>query len=221
MSPASERRRRPLRIGIAVATVVVIAVTVLVVAALASSVRVRGDSMRPTLADGERVLVLPGTGDEADRFTIVVFHVPQESGAIVKRVIAVAGDRIAIDARHGAGVVLLQKRGAGPWYRVQLPSWRVEWAVPTSCCTANGWSPGASGTLGGSGGRAGPPVVQTVPSDRFFYLGDNPDRSDDARAFGWGEVKQVDGRVVMGLWPLSRLGGFDGTVSLTRAAAPR
>jgi signal peptidase I len=216
----SPRRRGVLGLVVAVAAVIVVFCAVVAVAALVLGVRVSGDSMTPTLADGEHVLVLPGTGGHVDRFTLVVFHVAQENSAIVKRVIAVAGDRVAIDARGRTSIVLLQEHGAGSWYRVDVPSWRTRWSKPTSCCTPNGTSPGAAAGLASSSGSAGAPMVQTVPAGTFFYLGDNPDGSDDARKFGWGDVHDVDGRVSMGIWPLSRLGGFADAPSLTVVAAP-
>jgi signal peptidase I len=208
-------------VGAVLVVVSTVVIAVLVVAALVLGMRISGRSMTPTLGDGEHVLVLPGTSGHADRFTLVVFHIPQQNSAIVKRVIAVAGDRIAIDARPRTNVVLLQERGRGPWYRVDVPSWRTRWTVPTSCCTAKGTSPGASSGAGTSSPTAGGPIVQTVPPGRFFYLGDNPDGSEDSRVFGWGSVHDVDGRVCMGIWPLGRLGGFADTPTLTVVPAPR
>jgi signal peptidase I len=213
---------RTTKIVAAVAGAVVLLAVLVVVAVTLLSVRVSGHSMDPTLADGERVFVLPGSGHEAGRFTVVVFHVAQEDAAVVKRVIAVAGDRIAIgSSASDPDDVRLQKGGSGPWYRVHVPAWTKNWHRPTNCCTSAGRSPGASATLGGSSGGPGAPTVQTVPAGKFFYLGDNPDGSEDARKFGWADVSRVQGRMSLALWPLSRLGGIGGEPTLTRSSAPK
>jgi len=61
-----------------------------------------------------------------------------ERGAtIVKRVIAVAGDRIEIAGTpQDPYQVLLQKGGVGPWYRVVVPAWTGQVHGTSACCTA-------------------------------------------------------------------------------------
>ena len=54
---------------------------------------VKGDSMDPTLADGERVIALKNT--EIKRFDIVTFPAPDDEGKnYIKRVIGLPGDTI-------------------------------------------------------------------------------------------------------------------------------
>lgn len=54
---------------------------------------VKGDSMDPTLADGERVIALKNT--EVKRFDIVTFPAPDDPGKnYIKRVIGLPGDTI-------------------------------------------------------------------------------------------------------------------------------
>jgi signal peptidase I len=60
---------------------------------------------------------------------------------------------------------------------------------------------------------------QTVPAGRFFFLGDNPDGSDDSRTFGWGDLRTVSGRVALRVWPLGALGGLPAGPTLTPAQA--
>lgn len=56
--------------------------------------RVEGDSMLPTLAPGDRVLVEGGAPARGDVVTAVP---PGSDGEVVKRVVAVAGDRVALE----------------------------------------------------------------------------------------------------------------------------
>lgn len=77
-----------------------LAVCALVVAFVAEPVRVPSESMAPTLRPGDHLLVdkTPGTGrTNPDRGQLVVFTDPVAGELLVKRVAAVAGDRVAID----------------------------------------------------------------------------------------------------------------------------
>ncbi len=59
---------------------------------------VEGDSMEPTLSDGERMLVTRGYGAPR-RGDVVVFHARYKSGQeddLIKRVVAVPGDRVSV-----------------------------------------------------------------------------------------------------------------------------
>ena len=58
---------------------------------------VQGDSMNPTLADGEK-LVVSAVYSKAERGDVVIVR-RGKSSPLVKRVIAVEGDRVAIDSR--------------------------------------------------------------------------------------------------------------------------
>ena len=49
-----------------------------------------------------------------------------------------------------------------------------------------------------------------VPAGHVYVLGDNRGASVDSRKFGTVPIKDVDGRVLMRLWPLVRAGGGQG-----------
>jgi signal peptidase I len=59
-------------------------------------VRVEAASMAPTLRDGERVVLVHGVG-EPRRGELVALDDPAGGGLIVKRVVALAGDRVEFD----------------------------------------------------------------------------------------------------------------------------
>ncbi|MEU7016523.1 signal peptidase I [Streptomyces sp. NPDC046385] len=168
------------------------------VAVTALSVRVDGVSMTPTLQDGDRLLPVPGSAGEVRRFDVVLLRSRHQDALLVKRVIAVSGDRIAIVSTADEPFrVLLQEHGTGPVRRVTAPQWTDRARRTGNCCTSEGI-------------RSARPALRTVPAGSFFYLGDNPDLSDDSRSYGWGEIARVEGRVGLSGSPLptsSELGG--------------
>lgn len=59
-------------------------------------VRVESDSMAPTVQPGDRLLVVNDT-DGLRRGRLIVLHDPLGAGALVKRVVGVGGDVVAIE----------------------------------------------------------------------------------------------------------------------------
>jgi signal peptidase I len=162
--------------------------------------RIPSESMEPTLAVGQRVLVNrighrfgdPEVGD------IVVFHPPQGSqdnscGAprvegqpcarprggqrdenFIKRVVAGPGDRIAIQN----GVAILNGKPQRPKY--------VRPCDGGEECTF--------------------PRPITVPADYYFMMGDNRGQSDDSRFWGPVPKKWIIGGAFATYWPPKRIG---------------
>ncbi|XIE80846.1 signal peptidase I [Streptomyces sp. SBR177] len=163
------------------------------VAVTTLSVRVEGSSMAPTLRDGDRLLPVPGSAGEVHRFDLVLLRSRHQNALLVKRVVGLPGDRIAIvSTPDDPFQVLLQEQGRGPVRRVTARPWTDQARRTGNCCAADGT-------------RSARPELRTVPAGAFFYLGDNPDLSDDSRAYGWGEIARVEGRVGLrgGLLPTS------------------
>ncbi|MFH8624247.1 signal peptidase I [Streptomyces vietnamensis] len=161
------------------------------VAVTALGVRVDGTSMAPTLHQGDRILVAPGSAGEAHRFDVVLLRVTGKDALLVKRVIALPGDRVAIVSTPDEPFqVLLQEGGRGPVRRVVASQWAAQAHRTSACC-------------GSDGTRSARPELRTVPEGAFFYLGDNPDLSDDSRAYGWGSLDRVEGRVGARAFPVS------------------
>lgn len=157
-------------------------------------------SMRPNLLEGDVVFVnriaydlkLPLTNiivarlDEPARGDVVVFHSPREEGTrLIKRVIGLPGDRIAM--RNKAltinGVTVSYSASpigkADPRHRLVLENTGEDEHVIQ-------WQ--ADGFAGGGFG----PIV--IPPDHFLMLGDNRDHSGDSRYFGLVRRELLIGR---------------------------
>ncbi|MFJ7989767.1 signal peptidase I [Streptomyces sp. NPDC096351] len=170
--------------GVVLCLVAVVAVTSL-------GVRVDGTSMAPTLQPGDRVLAAPGSEAAARRFDVVLLRATGRDALLVKRVIGLPGDRVAIvSTPEEPFQVLLQEAGEGPLRRVAAPQWAAQARRTGACC-------------GPDGARSARSALRTVPEGSFFYLGDNPDLSDDSRAYGWGEIARIEGRVGVRAFPVS------------------
>jgi signal peptidase I len=79
---------------------VVLAVLGVAALLLVTPVQVTADSMRPTMRSGDHVLALRtvfGLGRDPGRGTVVTAHEPRSGQLLVKRVVAVAGDRVGIE----------------------------------------------------------------------------------------------------------------------------
>lgn len=162
-------------------------------------------SMQPTILVGERVVVnklayglsVPFAGWRVatwagpERGDVVTFPKPGTGQRMVKRVVAVAGDVVAM--RDGRLVL----DGESVPYRRDEPSvWPLR---PEDPFAHEWWLEELDGTPH--------PVMTTdalarlrdwgpvqVPAGHVLVLGDNRDNSADGRVFGWVPVDSVEGR---------------------------
>jgi len=150
--------------------VAIIVVLLLVRGFVVEPVRVRGDSMEPTLKHGAVLLIdkLTFHGRDPHRGDVIVTHDPRTGGLIVKRVVAIAGDSVGIDN----GRLMLNGQIV------------VEHSVDNHDM---------------AGFYFGPDVV---PPGHVFLLGDNRADSIDSRAFGPVPIDNIDGRVLIKVWPV-------------------
>jgi signal peptidase I len=170
--------------------------TVLAAAVAVLAVRVQGASMQPTLDDRDRILLRPFTGGGLPhRFALVVGRFETGGPRVVKRVIALPGDRVQIRADgSGPGRVEVQPGGTGAWQRVDNPAWSTgQWAQGAACCGADGRATDAAAAV-------------VVPPGMLFLLGDNPAASRDSLSLGWAPAELVQGVVGLRVWPLRDLG---------------
>jgi signal peptidase I len=96
--------------------------------AISARVRVDGVSMRPTLENGEFVLVnkMSYRFANVDRGDIIVFHFPvNPDEELVKRVIGLPGDHVSIQT----GVVYVNGQLLNEPYIADIPSYSGEWDV--------------------------------------------------------------------------------------------
>lgn len=113
-----------------VETLALAVILFLAINAMSARVRVDGFSMRPTLEDGEFVLVskLSYLFGEVERGDIIVFHFPKNpSEELIKRVIGLPGDRVSV---HN-GVVSVNGQVLDEPYISSAPSYSGDWFVET------------------------------------------------------------------------------------------
>lgn len=148
-----------------------------------SPVMVDGDSMEPTLTDGDYLIL--NKFSSVERFDIVVFPPPdQDDTQYVKRVIGVPGDSI----EYRDDVLFLNGE---PTEQIFLEdSLQEEATIYTS-------GDFTLLTLFG---------VETVPEGQYFVLGDNRLNSRDSRAFGFIEEENILGKVSFRYWPFESFG---------------
>jgi signal peptidase I len=175
--------------------------------AWADWVSVPTGSMNPTIIEGDRVLVnkhvyglrIPWTltrltdGRDPRRGEIVVFDSPADGTSLVKRVVGVPGDTVALDergliingehARYELGdVALLGELLAQTQARKPLV-FREAGVVPAHDILRMPF---------GSPRETMAPVV--VPDGMYFMLGDNRDNSTDSRYIGFVPRRNIVGR---------------------------
>jgi signal peptidase I len=173
-------------------------------------------SMRPTILEGDRILVNKLAYDFKVPFTtwrlvewgqpkrgdIVVFFSPHDGQRLVKRVIGLPGD--TIELRNNALIINGQpveyQPIAGELLR-DIPS-----AQRTGRVFATEQLPGQTHAVGGNSAapamRSFAPTL--VPEGQYFMLGDNRDDSFDSRYWGTVARKQIVGRAAAVVISLAR-----------------
>ena len=180
----------------------------IVVVGLTFSVQVSGHSMEPTLRNGDRLEVNLLQRHQVQRFDLVEAVEPSYPGsagglAIVKRVIALPGDRLAI-AGGEHPVVYLRPAGEKVTYRVDNPAWPPRIGSSTgSCCNE---------ALTGSDKKQ----WQTIPAGSYFVMGDNWGGSTDSRVFGPVPQDSVKAKLSFRILPRNRFGSIANHVKLVR-----
>ncbi|WP_210364790.1 signal peptidase I [Bacillus sp. REN3] len=146
---------------------------------------VEGESMEPTLEEGNKVVVNKlgyDTGD-LERFDVIVFHA-NESEDFVKRIIGLPGDKIEYREDR------LYVNGEKVYEPFLDQQHRDE--------DSRGYQTGDF-TLKDLTGK------ERVPDGKLFVLGDNRLGSWDSRQFGFISADQVVGKVNLRYWPLEEM----------------
>ncbi|QHW37729.1 signal peptidase I [Staphylococcus ursi] len=146
---------------------------------------IKGDSMDPTLKDGERVIVnkIGKTLGHLDNGNVIVFHA-DETNDYVKRIIGKPGDHVVYKNDQ---LYLNGKKVDEPYLDYNLKHKTYEQITGSF----------DSKDLPGSNGE------EQIPKDKYLVLGDNREVSKDSRAFGLIDKDQIVGKVAFRFWPLS------------------
>ncbi|WP_265457469.1 signal peptidase I [Enterococcus sp. HY326] len=151
---------------------------------------VDGDSMNPTLTDGDRVLIF--NYEKVDRFDIVAFNPPgQPAEEYVKRVIGMPGDDVAFDD----GVLYINGE--------VTPEDHLE---PEDNYSSPFWNFDLQDILEITPSLAGEDMPATIPDEMYLVLGDNRNNSEDSRTFGLISAEEIIGVVHFRYRPLTDFG---------------
>ncbi|HEX6922438.1 MAG TPA: signal peptidase I [Bacillales bacterium] len=142
---------------------------------------VHGQSMMPTIHDGNRVIVnkVDYDFDKPERFELIVFHY-SETEDFIKRVIGLPGDSL----HYKDDVLYVNGKPMKEPYLKPFKSRLVSGNLTEDF------------TLKEKTGR------KTVPEGKVFVLGDNRRHSYDSRYFGFVSMDQIVGKVDLRYWPI-------------------
>lgn len=198
-------RRLLLEIGVAVLLVMLLRIFVM------ESFHVPSESMSPTIAAGDRVVVTKIGASDVERGDVIVFdgtktfavadRTPFASDGLIGRTLSAVASTLSIDL--GEQDFLKRVAGVGGDRVTCTPE---EGLVVNDSPVDEPWL--APGTP-----ACDTPFDVKVPQGRLFVLGDNRANSADSRAHlgdpggGMVPVDDVIGHVAWRYWPLGRIGG--------------
>ncbi len=142
--------------------------------------KVEGDSMSPTLAQGNYLLY--ETFSDIDRFDIIIFS-NEDGQTLIKRVIGLPGDSISYseDQLYLNGEVIEE-----PFLGTEQQQGMDVFTSDFDLFSLTG--------------------VEIVPEDSYFVLGDNRVRSRDSRIFGFVPQADIAGKAAMVYFPSEDFG---------------
>lgn len=157
---------------------IIVGLTYLIVTYVGVRTRVSGDSMLPTLHDGDNLIVdkITYRMREPERYEVIVFpYKYEENTYYIKRIIGLPGETIQIKD----GYVYINDELLGEEYGAEVMN---------------------------EAGIATEPIK--LGEDEYFVLGDNRNHSSDSRVPNVGVLKREDlmGRAWVRIWPLKSIG---------------
>lgn len=147
---------------------------------------VDGESMMPTLKNGDRMVVskIGYMVGEPDRFDIVVFHAPEQKNYI-KRVIGLPGDIV----EYKNDQLYINGKEIEEPYLEQKKSEITEGSL------TDDFSLFETAAL-----------VDKIPEGYIFVMGDNRRYSKDSRHIGLVAIDEVIGNTNLVFWPFNEIG---------------
>lgn len=151
---------------------------------LFSNYVVEGESMQPTLQNGNKLVVnkIGYQLNKLNRFDVIVFHANKKDD-YVKRVIGLPGDQIEY---RNDELYINGKKYDEPYlneYKQQRKGQKLTEDFTLKQITG----------------------VTKVPEGKLFVIGDNRLESWDSRYFGYIDINQVVGKVSLRYWPIKKL----------------
>lgn len=148
-------------------------------------VLVDGQSMMPTLEDGERIIVnkIGYSLGEPERFDIVVFHASEEED-YVKRIIGLPGDHIAYENDE----LLINGEAQEEPYLAALKEQKSDGSLTRDFTLEELLA------------------IEEIPEGHVFVMGDNRENSTDSRMIGLVPVEEIKGSASFVFWPLDEIG---------------
>ena len=178
--------------------------------AWADWVYVPSGSMNPTILEGDRLLIdkhvyglrVPFSlthltnGENPARGDIIVFDSPHDGTSLVKRVIAIPGDTVALDGEQLIVNGVFSRYAAGS--RAELSTLlNATRARDPSILRETGTVPAHDILLLPDRRHSDLVGPVTVPAGRYFVLGDNRDNSADSRYIGLVPRRNIVGRATL------------------------
>lgn len=176
--------------------------------------KIPSGSMIPTLLVGDHILVnkfiygigIPFTDDKLIEFgtpkrgEVIVFKFPKDpSKDFIKRVIGLPGDTVAIKNGviqiNGTPVPMISK---GSYDYQEASEGELLKNTLHEEVLGDNPHPVIMASTGFFGPREFDPV--TVPDGQLFMMGDNRDRSNDSRYWGFVDISAVEGRAIAIYW---------------------
>lgn len=161
-------------------------------------VSVKGHSMDPTLADGQKMLTLKT--DQISRLDIITLQEPDDLEKLaVKRVIGLPGEKVTMkNDQLSINGKLLEEDYLAEYQDLFAKDQLVE-----TYAYNDHFQQIAQNALTFTSD-----FELTVPEGQYLVLGDNRLVSKDSRMFGFVDESYVEGKVIWRYWPLNQMSFF-------------